>query len=382
MKFLLSFKIPLRIAIMRYFVEYMQKLIFFYKIIKIKRYILSKYLIFMATNSNVSNQMLTSDANLINDIKKVEEKKINYLFLLSHLKGVNCFNMQSKAKSSIIAGGLDGCLKFWGKKNTFKLLCSINISKKPICDIIQSQKLGFVSVNHFDKSIITFDLKTLKIIKVFQIGKIFTVMNKNTCNTESLLLGCSDGIIYEWNLITGNLDQRYEGHIGSINSIISDYTHNILVTTGKDKKIRIWNYGIPKQIGQISRSFASHIISSSYINKLSLCIYQTSLNKIFTTIFSTRCTIMMGSVFLGHKVHGVKCKPSFYLPGYLLMSGDYYGNLHFWNLIRNSKMSKSFKAHHSVLIQIKNITNMNQFITASWDGFIKYWAKFNNEPII
>lgn len=84
-------------------------------------------------------------------------------------------------------------------------------------------------------------------------------------------------------IVLGNLIQKYEGHIGPVNSIISDHLYNILVSTGKDKKIRVWNYGIPYQSGQISRSFASRIVSSIYIHKLSICVYQTSLNKVKIT---------------------------------------------------------------------------------------------------
>jgi len=129
---------------------------------------------------------------------------INYSFLLSHLKGVNCFNLRSKTSKSIIAGGLDGTLKFWNKKtNVFKMLCLIKISNKPVCNIIQLPKAGVILVNHYGKNIILFNLTSLKILKKIQIGKVFTVMKENTCYKDSILTGCSDGSIYDWDVNTG-----------------------------------------------------------------------------------------------------------------------------------------------------------------------------------
>lgn len=86
----------------------------------------------------------------------------------------------------------------------------------------------------------------------------------------------------------------------------------------------------------------------------------------------------MGGIFLGHKIHGIYCKPSYFSKDQLLTSGDYYGSLHFWHLIKKNKISNPFKCHHGALVQIKFISNTNKFITASWDGFIKYWLNSKN----
>mmetsp|Transcript_30485 Transcript_30485/g.59670 ORF Transcript_30485/g.59670 Transcript_30485/m.59670 type:complete len:87 (-) Transcript_30485:1089-1349(-) len=84
----------------------------------------------------------------------------------------------------------------------------------------------------------------------------------------------------------------------------------------------------------------------------------------------------MNDIFLGHKIHGVKCRPNFFPVKQLIMSGDYYGNMHFWDILKKKKISKSFKCHSGVLIQIKTIPIINNLITAGWDGFIKYWLNF------
>ena len=127
-----------------------------------------------------------------------------YVFLLSHCKGVNCFSLRSKAATSIIAGGLNGTVKLWNRKNNiFRMFCFIKISNKPVCDIIQLPNPGTVLINHYGNNIIILDLRTLKVLKRLRIGKFFTVMKKNTCNTNSILTGCSDGFIYDWNINTG-----------------------------------------------------------------------------------------------------------------------------------------------------------------------------------
>lgn len=131
------------------------------------------------------------------------EKKINYLFVLSHYKGVSCFSVQSRTPTSIITGGLDGFVKFWKGIHKVKTFCTLSISNKPIRSIIQLPKHRLVLVNHCGKNIIAFDLENLKIVRTFQIGKFFTVMKKNACNNNSFLTGCSDGSIYDWDILSG-----------------------------------------------------------------------------------------------------------------------------------------------------------------------------------
>lgn len=81
----------------------------------------------------------------------------------------------------------------------------------------------------------------------------------------------------------------------------------------------------------------------------------------------------MGYTFLGHELNGVRCNPAFFSNNHSLVSGDYHGRLHLWFLVKKNTLSKMSKCHNHALVQIKVISDTGKFITASWDGFVKYW---------
>jgi len=66
------------------------------------------------------------------------------------------------------------------------------------------------------------------------------------------LAGCSNKKIVQYDVNSGEIVQQYDEHMGSINTITFIENGKRFVSTSDDKKIYIWEYGIPVVAKHIS----------------------------------------------------------------------------------------------------------------------------------
>ena len=66
------------------------------------------------------------------------------------------------------------------------------------------------------------------------------------------MAGCSNKKAVEWDVRAGQIVQEYDEHLGTVNSITFAANGKNLVTTADDKKILIWEYGIPVVVKYIA----------------------------------------------------------------------------------------------------------------------------------
>jgi len=71
---------------------------------------------------------------------------------------------------------------------------------------------------------------------------------------SSLIGGCSSGEIFIWDTTKGSTPDVFAGHEGAISSLALSKNSDILVTTGDDKKVKIWNYRNRKLINEIKNN--------------------------------------------------------------------------------------------------------------------------------
>ena len=58
--------------------------------------------------------------------------------------------------------------------------------------------------------------------------------------------------IYQWDMDTEDLMQKYDDHLAAVNNVASVDKGRGLVSTSDDKYIRVWEYGILMQIKYIA----------------------------------------------------------------------------------------------------------------------------------
>ena len=66
------------------------------------------------------------------------------------------------------------------------------------------------------------------------------------------LAGSQNRQIVQWDTNSGEIVQHYDEHMGSVNTISFIEGNKRFVSTSDDKKILVWEFGIPVVVKQIS----------------------------------------------------------------------------------------------------------------------------------
>jgi pre-mRNA-processing factor 17 len=106
----------------------------------------------------------------------------------------------------------------------------------------------------FDKVIQLWDTETGKVIKSFTNRKTpFCVKFHPSDDRQNIFLaGCANKKILQYDTNTSEITQQYEEHLGSINTITFIEGGRRFVSTADDKKIYLWEFGIPVVAKHIS----------------------------------------------------------------------------------------------------------------------------------
>jgi pre-mRNA-processing factor 17 len=71
-------------------------------------------------------------------------------------------------------------------------------------------------------------------------------------NENEVLVGQSNKKIAQWDMRSDKITQQYEEHLGPVNTITFIDNNRRFVSTSDDKKILVWEYGIPVVVKHIS----------------------------------------------------------------------------------------------------------------------------------
>ena len=197
--------------------------------------------------------------------------------------------------------------------------------------------------------------------------------NPDTDKQNVFLTGCSNKQILQYDTNTGKVEQIYDQHLASVNTITWCEENRRFASTADDKKMLIWEYGIPVPIKHIADPTLHSMpaVTKTPNDKWMLC--QNLDNQITCYSASDRFKLNRKKVFKGHVVAGYACVPGVSPDGNYVMSGDSDGRLWFWDW-KSCKVFRKMKCHDQVCIQaIWHPVEPSRVATCSWDGTIKYW---------
>ena len=106
----------------------------------------------------------------------------------------------------------------------------------------------------FDKIIQYWDTETGKVIRSFPNKKIpfCVVMHPDDDKQNNFLVGTATKKILQFDINSGQITQTYDEHLGSINTLTFIDSNRKFVSTSDDKKIFIWEFGLPVVVKHIS----------------------------------------------------------------------------------------------------------------------------------
>ena len=191
---------------------------------------------------------------------------------------------------------------------------------------------------------------------------------------ESFMMAASDNRLWQWDLKSGDTVQEYNHHLAAVNSVLFADDGRRFVSTSDDKKILIWEYGIPVPMKYISDP-TMHAIPTTGLHpwEQHWCA-QSMENEIHVYGARDRFRRMRKKVFSGHTNAGFACQMTFSPNGNYMASGDGEGRLFVWNW-KSCKQMRRFRAHDDgpCIDAQWHPLEPSWVATAGWDGTIKLW---------
>ncbi|KAI4834917.1 pre-mRNA-processing factor 17 [Plasmodium brasilianum] len=299
-------------------------------------------------------------------------KKEIYIYK-GHKMGVQKIRFFPKYGNYILSASLDHTLKLWGVYKSKSCVRTYKGHFKGVKDVtFDKDGMNFLSCS-YDNNVIYWDTEYGKIKGVYSQRKTPYCLCLNHDDPNTFLVGGANNKICHIDFRTGNIELEYNEHLQAINTITLCENNKKLISTSDDKKIFIWEYGLPVVVKYISDASMFSITSVSVhpSNNFFLC---QSMNNIITVYEATgKFRLFSKKTFKGHQNIGYSINVSCSNDGKYVISGDSNGSLFIWNWKKMSNF-KNIKAHKNVCIDCAwHPFKTSMLATASWDTTIKLW---------
>jgi len=292
-----------------------------------------------------------------------------------HTKGVAAIRWFPGNGHLLLSAGMDTKVKIWDVFNSKKCMRTYMGHAAAVRDICFSNDGRRFVTCSYDRYLKLWDTETGECISALTNKKLpyCVQINPDADKQNIVMAGCSNKHIVQYDTNTGKVEQIYDQHLGAVNSITFCEENRRFATTADDKKMLIWEYGIPVPIKHIAdpTQHSMPAVTKTPNDKWMLC--QNLDNQITTYSASDRFKLNRKKTFKGHVVAGYACQPGVSPDGNYVMSGDTDGRLWFWDW-KTCKVFRKIKCHDQVCIQaIWHPVEPSKVATCSWDGTIKYW---------
>jgi len=292
-----------------------------------------------------------------------------------HTKGVAAIRWFPGNGHLLLSAGMDTKVKIWDVFNSRKCMRTYMGHAAAVRDICFSNDGRRFVTCSYDRYLKLWDTETGECISAFTNKKLpyCVKLNPDDDKQNVIMAGCSNKHIVQYDANSGKVEQVYDQHLGAVNTITFCEENRRFATTADDKKMLIWEFGIPVPIKHIAdpTQHSMPAVTKTPNDKWMLC--QNLDNQITTYSASDRFKLNRKKLFKGHVVAGYACQPGVSPDGNFVMSGDTDGRLWFWDW-KSCKVFRKIQCHDQVLIQaLWHPVEASRVATCSWDGTIKYW---------
>lgn len=297
-----------------------------------------------------------------------------------HTKGVHAIRWFPGSGHLLLSASMDCKVKIWDVYNSRKCTRTYVGHSKPVRDIYFSEDGKQFSSVGFDKVVRYWDTETGQCIQSWKSKGIPYCVNIHP-GDDNILVGCSNKNILQYDpriKTEESLVQEYVQHLGSVNTITFIDGNRRLVSTGDDKKLFLWEYGIGtapmKHVSEPWMHSMPAVTAAPSNNgnpKYLLC--QSLDNQILVYATGDRFKLNKKKHFVGHTIAGYACQVGVSPDMKYVMSGDGDGKLWVWDW-KSTKVYKKLQGHDGVCIgAVWHPLEPSKVATCGWDGLIKFW---------
>lgn len=299
-----------------------------------------------------------------------------------HTAEVNRIQYIGQSGHLFISASNDTTLRIWSTVNKDILplqstnkqcIRSISAHTKGIRDIQLNSTHTHVASASYDKHVKIFDLETGACIHRIKHDRTPNCVAYCPSSDHELIMGMSDKSIQQYDIRSDTVVQTYKEHMGAVNSV-TFIDPNTFISTGDDKRIYSWEYGIPVTIGALSDPDMHSIPCITLHPNKQQFIGQSQDNTIRVfNIQNGKVKLNRKKLFKGHLSAGYSCHTTISTDGEMVASGDAQGRLFVWNYSTTKKL-KQLSAHTQVCIDTAwHPIESSKLLTCSWDGTVKLW---------
>jgi pre-mRNA-processing factor 17 len=292
-----------------------------------------------------------------------------------HTKGVQKIEFLPHTGHLLLSASMDHTLKIWDVQTHKKCLRTYLGHTEAVRDVgFTYDGSRFISAS-YDRYVKVWDTETGQCLSRHTTRKIPYCLriHPDKAKQNEFLVGQSDKKIVAWDMRSHETTQTYNEHLGPVNSVNFVDHNRRFVSSSDDKKVFVWEYGIPVVIKHISEPEMHSMPYIAVHPNGKFFVGQSQDNQCLVYSAINRFKLNKKKRFLGHKNAGFACQIGFSPDGRYMMSGDAEGRCFFWDW-QTSKVYKKLKCHDQVTIGcVWHPTEPSRVATCSWDGTIKYW---------
>lgn len=295
----------------------------------------------------------------------------------AHSKGVAAIRFFPKSGHLLLSCGMDSKIKIFDV-NTKKTMRTYLGHSKAVRDVqFTNDGRQFLSTA-YDRYAKIWDTETGTCLGSFNSTpkKVFFCVRFHPDESKQhiFMAGASDKKIYQWDARTNQVEQVYDQHLGAVNTITFIDDNRRFVSTSDDKKIFVWDWGIPVPIKYISDPSMHSVPFFMKTPNEKWMLGQSLDNQIIVYgVKGDRFRLNRKKRFVGHINAGYACQVDVSPDEQFVCSGDSDGTVWFWDW-KTTRVYRKLKAHDGVAIGCAwHPVETSKFATCGWDGLIKYW---------
>eukprot|EP01039_Chlorochromonas_danica_P005347 gene5347-5883_t len=294
--------------------------------------------------------------------------------LAGHSKGVQCIEFYPKTGHLLLSASMDGKCKIWDAQSDFRCLRSYSGHSEGVRSVEMSPDGKTFLSSGFDRIIRHWDIETGQAKSSLTNRKMSYCVRHSPIDPDLFLAAASDNRIYQWDLRNGEMVQEYNYHLQPCNTVTFVDGGRKFVSTSDDKKVLVWDFGIPVPIKYIAEPEMHSVPSVTLHPSGSYLAGQSMDNTIVVYTAGERVKQVKKKTFRGHNNSGYACQIGFSPNGKFLISGDGLGQLYAWDW-KTGRVFRKFHAHDNgpCMGAQWHPLHPNRIATCGWDGFVKIW---------